>query len=1002
MTSMYRTAYPYFHVSQKVKATELESDYSLTKEELLYIKQNIRGDDLRLGFAILLKVFQRLGYFPLLNAIPNEVIVYVRDQMTFINMATEFGYAHESTFNRHRRRVYDYLGIIRWESKKDKSNNSLFHPGRHHAIKVAYNAAKIMNFNADIINVVVEDLRKNSYELPAFNQLSRLVKHVKSLVNNTIFNDVYLKLSIDEIQSLDAILETSANYNRTGFNELKMLPKNPSISNFKDLIRHHDWLVSMDGLKNHLKDISVVKLLQFAEQSKSLDASDLKNFTAEKRYTLLLSLLVQAQRKSKDALAITFCKTISKIHKRGKEKLEDIKEKSGQKTFDLLSLFADILSDFKDKKLGKKLSQDVMEKINNKGGAAVLYADCEQAIACNSKNYLPLLLAFFESKRATLFKLLRTVNIQSTTQNDALIKAMNVIIENEHKKSEYLTEQISLSFSTESWRKLIIKKDNDKSLFSRRYLEICVFSHLAEQLHSGDVFIQDAGAYSDYRNDLIDWDTCMSMLSDYCVKVNLPNNAKDFVASIKANLIATAAKVDRTYPDIEEFFIDSKGNPILKKRTKKKRSSSAIWLSNEIKKRMPERNIIDILCNTHHYTGWAHIFWPVNDRDTRIDNAIERYIYTNFAYGSGMGPTQAAQHIKSNADITAHMLSWINRRHITAKKLDRARELLINCANTFPLILAWGDGKSCSADGNLRELREENLIAEFHVRYSKTGGIAYHHVANNYIALFSTFIPCGVWEAIAIIEALLQNRSDIQPDTIHADTQGQSTVVFALAYLLGFKLMPRIRNWKDLKLFRPNKNKKYKNIDSLFNDTIKWDLIETHWQDMMQVVLSISAGKVTSALLLRKLGSYSRKNKLYLAFQELGRVIRTQFLLEYISDVEMRETITEETNKVEAYNGLSEWVSFGSRYLVASNDEDEMEKAIKYNSVLTDSIILQNIVDETNILAQLKEEGHLIKIEDAKYLSPYLTGQIKRFGDYMADISIIPRDIAISRSFVLW
>ena len=107
--------------------------------------------------------------------------------------------------------------------------------------------------------------------------------------------------------------------------------------------------------------------------------------------------------------------------------------------------------------------------------------------------------------------------------------------------------------------------------------------------------------------------------------------------------------------------------------------------------------------------------------------------------------------------------------------LDQARELLINCANTFPFILAWGDGKSCAADGNLRELREENLISEFHVRYGKKGGIAYHHVADNYIALFSTFIPCGVWEAVAIIEGLLQNKSDVQPDTIHADTQGQST-----------------------------------------------------------------------------------------------------------------------------------------------------------------------------------------------------------------------------------
>ena len=59
------------------------------------------------------------------------------------------------------------------------------------------------------------------------------------------------------------------------------------------------------------------------------------------------------------------------------------------------------------------------------------------------------------------------------------------------------------------------------------------------------------------------------------------------------------------------------------------------------------------------------------------------------------------------------------------------------------------------------------------------------HVADSYIALFSHFIPCGVWEAVYIIEGLLRNESDIQPDTIHADTQGQSLPVFGLAALLG-------------------------------------------------------------------------------------------------------------------------------------------------------------------------------------------------------------------------
>ena len=57
------------------------------------------------------------------------------------------------------------------------------------------------------------------------------------------------------------------------------------------------------------------------------------------------------------------------------------------------------------------------------------------------------------------------------------------------------------------------------------------------------------------------------------------------------------------------------------------------------------------------------------------------------------------------------------------------------------------------------------------------------------MALFSRFIPCGVWEAVHLIEGLLANTSDIQPSTVHADPQGQSAPVFALATLFGFGAM---------------------------------------------------------------------------------------------------------------------------------------------------------------------------------------------------------------------
>jgi TnpA family transposase len=46
----------------------------------------------------------------------------------------------------------------------------------------------------------------------------------------------------------------------------------------------------------------------------------------------------------------------------------------------------------------------------------------------------------------------------------------------------------------------------------------------------------------------------------------------------------------------------------------------------------------------------------------------------------------------------------------------------------------------------------------------------------------------------------------------------KSEPVFARAHLLGIKLMPRIRNWKDLIFYRPDEGTKYQHIDALFTD----------------------------------------------------------------------------------------------------------------------------------------------------------------------------------------
>ncbi len=200
--------------------------------------------------------------------------------------------------------------------------------------------------------------------------------------------------------------------------------------------------------------------------------------------------------------------------------------------------------------------------------------------------------------------------------------------------------------------------------------------------------------------------------------------------------------------------------------------------------------------------------------------------------------------------------------------------------------------------------------------------------------------------------------------------------------------MPRIRGIKDLSLSlsRPQKNARYANIDSLFRDTIDWKLIETHVVDMRRVVVSVKLGKITASTILRCLGTHSRKNKLYFAFRELGKAIRTIFLLKYIGDAELRKTIHAATNKSEQFNGFAKWNFFGNEGVIAENLRYEQRKIIKYNQLVTNAVILHNVAAMTRALTEIRAEGHPVTAKAIAGLGPYRHGHINRFGDYALNI----------------
>jgi TnpA family transposase len=120
---------------------------------------------------------------------------------------------------------------------------------------------------------------------------------------------------------------------------------------------------------------------------------------------------------------------------------------------------------------------------------------------------------------------------------------------------------------------------------------------------------------------------------------------------------------------------------------------------------------------------------------------------------------------------------------------------------------------------------------------------------------------------------------------------------------------------------------------------------------------------------LAKINSYSTKNRFALALKELGNVIRTTYLLEWIMD-ELRRAVHKGTTKIERHHKFAQHLAFGAGGHLRSNDPGDQEKAIVYNEPVTNTVALQNVVDQTQALHMLKAEGVSIRPADLAFLSP--------------------------------
>jgi len=855
-------------------------------------------------------------------------------------------------------------------------------------------AAYTMSDPAGLINVAIEVLTTANVDLPAFSRLDRLVGHERQVVHTSLYGKITGPLNTIHQETLDALLVVQDGNRITGFAQMKQSPGPATLKHFRAWAARLTYLESLIDPKPFFDGVAYTKIRQFAAETTAYALGDIRGITnSARRYTLLLSLLHETQAKTRDELIEMFLRRMRSVHHSAQNKLRELQDKHRHLEESLLGVFGEVIQQVDSSDSDEALGRQVRELLDTHGGVDVIAEKFQRVRAYHQNNYLPLLWAAHANNRAVIFRVLDQLDIQSTTQDKSLIRALHYVQQHQRLRKEHLPAEVSLKFASQRWQSFVQTKVDGQPVLDRRALEVCVLSHVAQALAGTDLYVEHSGEYGDYRQQLMPMSECEMRLPEYCESLGLPASGHEFVASLKRELTSLSKAVDQRFPGNGDFSIDDDGVPHLTRQKASPQPEGLDDFKNEVHSRLPERHLLDILKDVQHWSNYTAHFGPPSGSDSKMTDPNSHYLFAVFGYGCNLGASQTARHAPSG--INPQSLRRVNQQHINATKLKAALDAVIEEYRRFDLPRFWGDSNVVIADGTHIELRKNNLLGEQHIRYGGFGGIAYHHISSEYIALFSHFISCGVWEAVYILDALLLNQSAYQTDTLHADTHGQSEPVFALAHLLGINLYPRMRTWNDVAFYRPDKKVRYKHIDSLFRKTVNWSLIKTHWKDMMQVVLSIQAGKVLPSMLLRKLNSNNRRNKLYRAFRELGRVTRTLFLLRYISEADFRQTIRAETTKVESYNDFLDWITFGGQ-TIKSGDPVEQAKHIKYSDLVANSIMLQNVVDLTAVFGNMAAEGHTITKELVGAFSPFIREHIRRFGKYDVDMDQRPPDLTLT------
>ncbi len=434
---------------------------------------------------------------------------------------------------------------------------------------------------------------------------------------------------------------------------------------------------------------------------------------------------------------------------------------------------------------------------------------------------------------------------------------------------------------------------------NRRLYETAMLAHLRNKLRSGDVWVERSSAYRRFDSYLLPEPAAAPIVAE----LGLPTAADTWLEKrgreLDWRLKKFAQRLKRNQLEGVRFAEDRL--QVLPVKTAVPDEAEA--LADRLDAMMPRIRITELLHEVARETGFMAAFTNLRTGENCPNESALLAAILADATNLGLSRMAAASH-----GVTRDQLIWTQDAYIREDTYREALATIINAQHRLPIAWVWGDGTTSSSDGQFfRGGKRGTAGGDINARYGVDPGFSFYtHVSNQHGPFHIKVLSAATHEAPYVLDGLLHHGTNLSIAEHYTDTGGATDHVFALCAMLGFRFCPRLRDFPDRRLIPIEHPAGYPEIAPLLGKRIRTDVIREHWDDVMRLVASLKTGHVAPSVMLRKLSAYERQNKLDIALQEIGKIERTLFMLDWLESPGLRRRCHAGLNKGEQRHALAQ------------------------------------------------------------------------------------------------